>query len=66
MKWQGRMRMNGFGGQIAILLRSEAKHPKGEPQARGIWTLTLKTQPALLGSDGVPLELGFASDNRGH
>ena len=27
--------MNGFRGQIAISLRSEAKHPKGGPQAKG-------------------------------
>ena len=32
-----------FWGQIAISLRSEAKHPKGGPQARGIWALTPKT-----------------------
>ena len=29
------MRTNGFWGQIAISLRSEAKHPKGGPQAQG-------------------------------
>ena len=28
-------RTNGFWGQIAISLRSEAKHPKGGPQAQG-------------------------------
>ena len=36
-------RTNGFWGQIAISLRSEAKHPKGGPQARGICALTPKT-----------------------
>jgi hypothetical protein len=34
------VRLDGFWGQIAISLRSEAKHPKGGPQARGIWALT--------------------------
>ena len=33
----------GFQGQIAISLRSAAQHPQGEPKARGIWALTLKT-----------------------
>ena len=36
-------RTNGFWGQIAISLRSEAKHPKGGPKARGICALTPKT-----------------------
>ena len=36
-------RMDGFWGQIAISLRSEAKHPKGGPKARGICALTPKT-----------------------
>ena len=35
-------RTNGFWGQSAISLRSEAKHPKGGPQARGICALTPK------------------------
>ena len=34
---------NGFEGQITISLRSEAQHPQGETQARGICALTLKT-----------------------
>ena len=33
----------GFWGRIAISLRSEAKHPKGEPKARGICAPTPKT-----------------------
>ena len=33
---------SGFWGQIAISLRSEAQHPKGEPKARGICALTPK------------------------
>ena len=33
----------GFQGQIAISLRSVAQHPQGEPKARRIWALTLKT-----------------------
>ena len=37
------VRANGFWGQITISLRSEAQHPKGEPQARGICALTPKT-----------------------
>jgi hypothetical protein len=32
----------GFGGRITISLRSEAKHPQGELQARGICALTPK------------------------
>ena len=35
--------MSGFWGQITISLRSEAKHPKGGPKARGICALTPKT-----------------------
>ena len=36
-------RASGFWGRITISLRSEAKHPLGEPKARGIWALTPKT-----------------------
>ena len=43
-----RIGANGVWGQIAISLRSEVQHPKGEPQARGIWALTPKTAPDFL------------------
>jgi hypothetical protein len=33
----------GFEGRITISLRSEAQHPQGETQARGIFALNLKT-----------------------
>jgi hypothetical protein len=45
MVWRRRMRSErtGFEGRISISLRSEAQHPQGETQARGICALTLKT-----------------------
>ena len=50
------VRTNGFWGQIVISLRSEAKHPKGGPQARGICALTPKTPaPGFVGGAAEPL-----------
>ena len=52
----------GLLGSDANFAAVQSTAPSGEPQARRIWTLTPKTQPAVLGKSGVPLELGFASD----
>ena len=47
-------RVNGFWGRITISLRSEAKHPQGEPKARGICALTSKTPASRIFSTVRP------------
>ena len=49
----------GLLGSDANFAAVQSIAPSGEPQARRIWTLTPKTQPAVLGKSGVPLELGY-------
>ena len=51
-------------GSDANFAAVQSTAPSGEPQARRIWTLTPKTQPAVLGKSGVPLELAALRQSR--
>ena len=53
--------MSGFWGQITISLRSEAKHPKGGPKARGICALTPKTPASNLSAWCLKLDMKSGS-----